>query len=52
MLEKDIGTVMHGEKRVIVTFVFRVVCFSPMLRALLCSDFNIIVENIFQNECS
>ena len=33
---------MHRKKRVNVTFVFRVVCLSPMLRALYCSDFDII----------
>ena len=43
MLEKDNGTMMHRKKRVIVTFVFRGVCFSPMLRALYCSDFGLFL---------
>ena len=44
MLEKDIGTVIHRKKkRAIVTNVLWTVCFSPMLRALYCSDFYIIL---------
>ena len=37
---------------IIVTFVLRIVCFSPMLPALYCSDFYIMFESIFQNRCS
>ena len=42
MLGKDIRTMMHFRKLVIVTFIFRVVCHSATLLVRYCSDFNTI----------
>ena len=33
---------MHHKTRIIETFVFEIVCVSPMLWALYCSDLNMI----------
>ena len=42
MLGKDIGTMMHLKTLVIVTFVFRIVCYSATLWVRYCSDFDTI----------
>ena len=42
---------MHRKKLVIVTFVFKVVCLSPMLRAIYCSDFDIIFSSKMNVHC-